>query len=64
MGDDFQVAPNPRAKVPLPEGFRLPDVYYQAKPVKDGYDVTALETSKVASANGNSGAYGGSSARA
>lgn len=42
MGDDFQLAPNPHAKVSLPEGFRLRGDYYDAKIVKDGYDVTPI----------------------
>jgi hypothetical protein len=40
MGDDFQLAPNPHAGVPLPAAFRLRGVYYGTKAVKDGYDVT------------------------
>lgn len=40
MGDDFQLAPNPHADVPLPDDFRLRGVHYGAKTVKDGYDVT------------------------
>jgi hypothetical protein len=40
MGDDFQLAPNPHAKVPLPESFRLRGTYYGVKAVKDGYDIT------------------------
>ena len=31
MGDDFQLAPNPHASVPLPESFRLRGVYYDTK---------------------------------
>jgi hypothetical protein len=44
MGDDFQLAPNPHATVPLPEGFRLRGTYYESKIVKDGYDVTPIES--------------------
>ena len=44
MGDDFQMAPNPHATVPLPEGFRLRGTYYESKVVKDGYDVTPIES--------------------
>jgi hypothetical protein len=40
MGDDFQIAPNPHAKVPWPEGLRLRGVHYDAKVVENGYDVT------------------------
>ena len=40
MGDDFELAPNPHAKVPLPEGFRLRGVYYYGKSVDGGYDIT------------------------
>jgi hypothetical protein len=40
MGGDFQLAPNPHAKVPLPKGFRLRGVYYDAKVTDGGYDVT------------------------
>jgi hypothetical protein len=47
MGDDFQLAPNPHAKVPLPEGFRLRGVYYDAQVVKDGYDVTPVQANSV-----------------
>jgi hypothetical protein len=43
MGDDFQLAPNPHAKVPLPKGLWLRvGVYYKAKAVKDGYDITPI----------------------
>lgn len=42
MGGDFQLAPNPHAGVPLPEGFRLRGVNYDVKAVKDGYDVTPV----------------------
>jgi hypothetical protein len=45
MGDDFQLAPNPHASVPLPEGFRLRGVYYNVIAVKDGYDMTPTRTS-------------------
>jgi hypothetical protein len=40
MGRDFQLAPNPNATVPLPEGFRLRGTYYNPKKSKDGYDVS------------------------
>jgi hypothetical protein len=40
MGGDFQLAPNPNATVPLPQGFRLRGVYYDPKKIKDGYEVT------------------------
>jgi len=42
MGDDFQLAPNPHARVPFPEGFRLRGMYYEAKTVEGGYDVTPV----------------------
>jgi hypothetical protein len=49
MGSDFQLAPNPHAKVPLPMGLWLRvGVYYEAKAVKDGYDVTPIRTNAVA----------------
>jgi hypothetical protein len=43
MGDDFQLLPNPRANVPLPESFRLRGTYYAAKLVEDGYQVTPTQ---------------------
>ena len=42
MGDDFQLAPNPHAKVPLPKGLWLRGVYYEPKAVKDGYAITPI----------------------
>jgi hypothetical protein len=42
MGDDFQLAPNPHANVPLPESFRLRGLYYGVKTVEGGYDVTPV----------------------
>jgi len=42
MGGDFQLAPNPHANVPLPDGFRLRGVYYDVKVAKDGYDITPV----------------------
>jgi len=44
MGDDFQLAPNPHATVPLLEGFRLQGVCYNVITVKDGYDITPTRT--------------------
>jgi hypothetical protein len=40
MGDDFQLAPNPHASVPLPDGFRLRGLYYDVKAAKDSYLIT------------------------
>jgi hypothetical protein len=40
MGDDFQLAPSPHAKVPLPNGLWLRGVFYEAKSVEGRYDVT------------------------
>jgi hypothetical protein len=40
MGDDFQVAPNPHAQIPLPDGFRLRGTLFEPLQVKDGYQVT------------------------
>ena len=42
MGGDFQLAPNPHATVPLPDGFRLRGVYYDVKTAGDGYEVTPV----------------------
>jgi hypothetical protein len=39
MGGDFQLAPNPNATVPLPEGFRLRGMYYGAKKTEAGFEV-------------------------
>jgi len=39
MGGDFQLAPNPNATAPLPEGFRLRGVYFGANKALDGYQV-------------------------
>ena len=40
FGSDFQLAPNPHARVPLPEGFRLRGTLFEPKQVKDGYQIT------------------------
>jgi hypothetical protein len=40
MGGDFQLAPNPHAAVPLPKGFRLRGVYFDAKAVESGYEAS------------------------
>jgi hypothetical protein len=40
MGDDFQLAPNPHAVVPLPESFRLRGIYYETKIEGTEYRVT------------------------
>ena len=45
MGDDFQLASNPHAKVPLPKALWLRGVHYEPKAVKDGYDVTPTRAS-------------------
>lgn len=44
MGDDFELAPNPNATVTLLEGFRLRGVYYGAKVVKDGFEITPVRS--------------------
>ena len=36
--------PNPRASVPLREGFPLRGTHYDGKAVKDGYGVTPVES--------------------
>lgn len=41
MDNDFQLAPNPHAKVPLPEGFRFRGTFFESKQVEDGYQVIA-----------------------
>jgi hypothetical protein len=43
MGGDFQLAPNPHATIPLPDGFRLRGTYYDVKPKEGGYDVTPVQ---------------------
>lgn len=43
-GADFQLVPNPHARVLLPEGFRLAGTYYNVTQAKDGYDVTPEES--------------------
>jgi len=40
MGDDFRLAPNPHATVPLSESFRLRGVYYETKIEGTEYRVT------------------------
>ena len=40
MGGDFQLAPDPNAAAPLPNGFRLRGVYFHGKAVEKGYEVT------------------------
>ena len=43
MGDDFQLAPNPHAQSAIASrASGSESVYYDAKPVKDGYDVTPI----------------------
>jgi hypothetical protein len=42
FGDDFQLAPNPHAKVPLPQGFRLRGLYYDVKIGEGRYEVTPV----------------------
>lgn len=42
VGDDFQLALNPHAKVQLPEDFRLPGEHYRPTIVNGGYDVAAI----------------------
>ena len=37
MGADFQLVPNPWAKVPLPDGFRLRGTYFRVEKTQDGY---------------------------
>ena len=44
FGDDFQLVPNPHARVPLPEEFRLRGTCYAVETRQDGYDVTPVET--------------------
>jgi hypothetical protein len=43
FGDDFQLVPNLRARVPLPEEFRLRGTYYAVEMRQDGYDVTPID---------------------
>ncbi len=40
MGDDFQLAPNPHAAVPLPESFQLRGIYYGTRIEGTEYRVT------------------------
>ena len=40
MGRDFQLVPNPNAKVGLPAGFRLPGTYFEVECAEDGYNIT------------------------
>ena len=44
MGDDFQLAPNPHAAVPLPESFRLRGIYYETK--IEGTEYRVMPTTK------------------
>jgi hypothetical protein len=44
-GDNFQLAPNPQAEVPLPATFRLRGVYYDTKRLNGGYEVTPTRSS-------------------
>jgi len=37
MGTDFQLVPNPRAKIPLPQDFRLKGTYFRIEHTKDSY---------------------------
>jgi hypothetical protein len=39
LGDDFQLLPNPVARVPLPSTFRLPGTYFSVVATDDGYNV-------------------------
>ena len=48
IGQDFQLAPNPHANVPLPESFRLGGTYYAAEIVGSGYKVTRTASNKQA----------------
>ena len=43
LGTDFQLVPNPHAKVPLPKEFRLRGVYFNVSIVDSGYDVAPEE---------------------
>jgi hypothetical protein len=47
MGDNFQLAPNPHADVPMPPTFRLRGVYYDTKSVDGGYQVTPTPFSRA-----------------
>jgi hypothetical protein len=40
MGADFQLVPNPRAKISLPDGFRLKGTYFRIEHTKDSYTAT------------------------
>jgi hypothetical protein len=40
MGRDFQLVPNPNAKVALPQAFRLKGAYFRIDRTKDGYSAT------------------------
>jgi hypothetical protein len=40
MGADFQLIPNPRAKIGLPDGFRLKGTYFRIEHMKDSYTAT------------------------
>jgi hypothetical protein len=44
MGDDFQLAPNPHAAVPLPESLRLRGIYYETK--IEGTEYCVVPTTK------------------
>jgi hypothetical protein len=46
MGGDFQLAPNPNAAVPLPEGFRLRGTYYDVKAAGDSYQITPVQCAR------------------
>jgi hypothetical protein len=48
IGQDFQLAPNPHANVPLPESFRLGGTYYAAEIVDSGYKVTRTASNEQA----------------
>jgi hypothetical protein len=39
LGDDFQLLPNPVARVPLPSTFRPPGTYFSVVATDDGYNV-------------------------
>jgi hypothetical protein len=47
MGDDFQFAPDPNARAPLPKDFRLRGLYYDVKLGGNGYDVTPTGTARL-----------------
>lgn len=43
MGADFQLAPNPNARIPLPDALRLNGTYYRVVVVGEGFEVTPEE---------------------